>query len=62
MKIQYIYIYFVVLFDCIKIYVYAIPVGEQSKSREKKSEIEDWMLKNACNRDTCVLALGGGRQ
>jgi hypothetical protein len=43
-----------------KILVFQLPKGEQSKTREKKAEIEDWMLDHACNRDTCVIALGGG--
>lgn len=34
--------------------------GEPSKSRKVKAEIEDWMLKQGCTRDTVILALGGG--
>eukprot|EP01125_Pyxidicula_operculata_P015299 TRINITY_DN5179_c0_g1_i1.p1 TRINITY_DN5179_c0_g1~~TRINITY_DN5179_c0_g1_i1.p1 ORF type:complete len:1253 (-),score=298.49 TRINITY_DN5179_c0_g1_i1:61-3783(-) len=37
-----------------------VPPGEATKCREVKDEIEDWMLKNLCNRDTCVIAVGGG--
>ncbi|KZT54243.1 putative ARO1-Pentafunctional AROM polypeptide [Calocera cornea HHB12733] len=37
-----------------------IPPGETSKSREGKAEIEDFLLANACTRDTLILALGGG--
>lgn len=37
-----------------------ISPGELSKSREGKAKIEDFMLNNACTRDTVVLALGGG--
>ena len=37
-----------------------IPPGETSKSREGKATIEDFLLKNACTRDTVILALGGG--
>lgn len=48
------------VFDSSYIFVYTIPVGEHSKSREQKAAIEDWMLDNACNRDTVVIALGGG--
>jgi pentafunctional AROM polypeptide len=39
---------------------HVIPPGETSKSREGKAEIEDFLLANACTRDTVVLALGGG--
>jgi len=39
---------------------YTVPVGEVSKSREVKAAIEDFMLAHKCNRDTCMLALGGG--
>lgn len=42
------------------IYPYTVPVGEHTKSREQKASIEDWMLANECNRDTCIIALGGG--
>ncbi len=38
----------------------AFPAGEASKTRRVKEEIEDWMLARACNRDTCIIALGGG--
>ncbi|KAG8970050.1 3-dehydroquinate dehydratase (3-dehydroquinase) [Tulasnella sp. 419] len=39
---------------------HVIPPGETSKSREGKAEIEDFLLKQACTRDTVILALGGG--
>lgn len=39
---------------------YVVPPGETSKSREGKAEIEDYLLLNACTRDTVILALGGG--
>lgn len=39
---------------------HVIPPGETTKSREGKAEIEDFLLLNACTRDTVVLALGGG--
>ncbi|CAG8605737.1 10518_t:CDS:2, partial [Diversispora eburnea] len=39
---------------------YTIPPGEQSKSREIKAEIEDFLLSKACTRDTCIIAFGGG--
>jgi len=41
-------------------FVKVLPAGEGSKNRELKAEIEDWMLSHACNRDTCVIAFGGG--
>ncbi|SNX86070.1 probable ARO1 - Pentafunctional AROM polypeptide [Melanopsichium pennsylvanicum] len=37
-----------------------IPPGEQSKSREGKNDIEDWMLEHRVTRDAVVLAVGGG--
>jgi pentafunctional AROM polypeptide len=39
---------------------YIISPGERSKSREGKAQIEDFLLENACTRDTIILALGGG--
>lgn len=39
---------------------FAVPPGEQSKSRAQKAEIEDWLLRNKATRDTVILALGGG--
>ena len=39
---------------------YAVSPGEGSKSRKQKEEIEDWLLKNRCTRDSVILALGGG--
>lgn len=39
---------------------YAVAPGESVKSREGKAEIEDFLLVNACTRDTVILALGGG--
>lgn len=43
-----------------RLLTYAIPPGENSKGRETKAEIEDWMLSHKCTRDTVVIALGGG--
>ena len=39
---------------------YLIQPGEQSKTRETKAQMEDWLLMNKCTRDTCLIALGGG--
>lgn len=39
---------------------YTIPSGERSKSREEKSNIEDFMFSNNCHIDSVILALGGG--
>lgn len=39
---------------------HVIAPGETSKSRQGKAEIEDYLLANACTRDTVILALGGG--
>ena len=38
----------------------AFPAGEQSKTREIKSFIEDRMLESGFGRDSSVIALGGG--
>ncbi|OAD74276.1 hypothetical protein PHYBLDRAFT_133279, partial [Phycomyces blakesleeanus NRRL 1555(-)] len=40
--------------------VRVIPPGEGSKSRATKANIEDFLLKNSCTRDTCLVAVGGG--
>lgn len=43
-----------------RLLTYEIPPGENSKGRETKAEIEDWMLSQQCTRDTVIIALGGG--
>lgn len=42
--------------------MYDFPAGESHKTRATKEAIEDWLLSapRLCNRDTCVIALGGG--
>jgi pentafunctional AROM polypeptide len=37
-----------------------IPPGETTKSRDGKAEIEDFLLRQKCTRDTVILAFGGG--
>lgn len=39
---------------------YAIPPGESSKTRRTKEDIEDWMLDRGCDRNTVIVAFGGG--
>jgi len=39
---------------------FQVVAGEASKCREVKAAIEDFMLLHRCNRDTCMIALGGG--
>ena len=39
---------------------YQVAAGEGSKCRETKAAIEDFMLEHRCNRDTVMIALGGG--
>lgn len=39
---------------------FIIPPGEVYKTRATKADVEDFMLSNACTRDTCLIALGGG--
>ena len=43
-----------------KVRMIAFPAGEQSKTREIKSFIEDRMLESGFGRDSSVIALGGG--
>lgn len=45
-----------------RLLVHEIPPGENSKSRQIKADIEDWMLSQnpPCGRDTVIIALGGG--
>ncbi|CDH56515.1 pentafunctional protein [Lichtheimia corymbifera JMRC:FSU:9682] len=43
-----------------RLLVHVLPPGEQTKTREAKAGIEDFLLDNACTRDTCLIALGGG--
>ncbi|PNS21865.1 Pentafunctional AROM polypeptide [Sphaceloma murrayae] len=42
------------------LHMFEIPPGESSKSRSTKAQVEDWLLKAGCVRDTVVIALGGG--
>ncbi|KAJ4422336.1 3-dehydroquinate dehydratase (3-dehydroquinase) [Gnomoniopsis sp. IMI 355080] len=46
--------------DNVRLLTHAIPPGENSKGRETKADIEDWMLGHRCTRDTVIIALGGG--
>merc|ERR550532_29615 len=34
--------------------------GEKSKTRETKCMVEDYMFEHKCQRDSCIIALGGG--
>ncbi|KAJ1930229.1 3-dehydroquinate dehydratase (3-dehydroquinase) [Tieghemiomyces parasiticus] len=43
-----------------RLLTFVLPPGEQTKDRLSKAHIEDFMLAEACTRDTCLLALGGG--
>ena len=43
-----------------KSHIITVPPGEKSKSREQKAKIEDKMLDLGCNRQTKIIALGGG--
>lgn len=40
--------------------VFVMPPGEESKSREMKNEIEDFLLENSIDRNSVIIALGGG--
>jgi pentafunctional AROM polypeptide len=37
-----------------------IASGESSKCRRVKEDIEDFLISNGFNRDSCIIALGGG--
>jgi len=37
-----------------------VPAGEASKSRERWSQLTDWLLSEGAGRDTVIIALGGG--
>ena len=43
-----------------KLLTFVCPPGEIHKNRVQKAKIEDFMLSNACTRDSCLIALGGG--
>lgn len=45
-----------------RLLIYEAAPGENSKSRQTKAAIEDWLLQQSppCARDTVMLALGGG--
>lgn len=43
-----------------RLLVRILPPGELSKSRQVKQDLEDYLLTEACTRDTCLLAVGGG--
>ena len=43
-----------------RLLTYAIAPGEANKTRERKAEVEDWMLGVGCTRDSVLLCLGGG--
>lgn len=40
--------------------VKVLPPGEQTKCRAVKAQVEDWMLESGCDRQSCLVALGGG--
>ena len=37
-----------------------VPVGETSKTAERVSELWSWMVQNSADRNSVVIALGGG--
>ncbi|KAF2148827.1 Pentafunctional AroM protein [Myriangium duriaei CBS 260.36] len=42
------------------LHTFEVAPGESSKSRSSKAQVEDWLLKAGCVRDTVIIALGGG--
>lgn len=43
-----------------KVHLLAFPAGEEYKTQETKSRLEHQMLELGCDRETIILALGGG--
>ena len=43
-----------------KLHTFEVPPGESTKSRSTKAQVEDWLLRAGCVRDTVIIALGGG--
>ncbi|ODV78834.1 Pentafunctional AroM protein [Suhomyces tanzawaensis NRRL Y-17324] len=43
-----------------RLLTYYVAPGEESKSRETKAAVEDFLLQKGCTRDTVILAVGGG--
>ena len=43
-----------------RVLVKLVPPGEASKSRQMRSDIEDWLIAQRCGRDTILIAIGGG--
>jgi pentafunctional AROM polypeptide len=43
-----------------RLLTHIIPPGEQSKSRDGKAGIEDFLLDQKCTRDTVLITMGGG--
>ncbi|MES1919658.1 3-dehydroquinate dehydratase (3-dehydroquinase), variant 2 [Bonamia ostreae] len=41
-------------------FIYSIKPAENSKTRKTKARIEDWLLRLGCNRESVLIALGGG--
>jgi 3-dehydroquinate synthase len=44
----------------VKAYLLEFVGGEKNKTREEKAKLENQLFEMGCNRDTCLLALGGG--
>ena len=43
-----------------KVFFLAISSGEKNKTRKMKEEIEDKLFSNKCDKNTCLIAIGGG--
>ena len=43
-----------------RLLTYAVPPGENHKSRATKAAVEDFLLLQGCTRDTVIVAVGGG--
>lgn len=49
-----------VLIDSLSVPFLVVAAGEASKTREKKSEIEDFLLSHNCHKKSTLIGLGGG--
>uniref|UniRef100_A0A0G4G7D8 Pentafunctional AROM polypeptide n=1 Tax=Chromera velia CCMP2878 TaxID=1169474 RepID=A0A0G4G7D8_9ALVE len=43
-----------------KVLYYEVKGGEKTKTREVKTQVEDFLLQNQCDKKTVLVALGGG--
>ncbi|MBI4810886.1 MAG: 3-dehydroquinate synthase, partial [Ignavibacteriales bacterium] len=44
----------------VEVYIISVPAGEKSKTRKTKERLEDKLLKLKADRNSLIIALGGG--